>query len=258
MTKDGAVYRIVADHLGSPRMIVNVDTGAVAQQMEFDEFGRLLVDSNPGFQPFGFAGGLCDHDTGLVRFGARDYDPLTGRWTTKDPTKFQGGDSNLFGYVASDPVNQIDPGGRAACTYSISNHTLVCVSNSAKDPQFIGPVETRTLGPEGVHSGYGEHRNNPRSGNVRNAGPIPPGEYNMFPNTLPDRDGWWSLQDANWTEIISGLAFRLGLRRSGHNLHMGDMSLGCITVNPELDEEYYAVTALLEREAPSNHLTVVP
>jgi RHS repeat-associated protein len=34
--------------------------------------------------PFGIAGGLLDRDTGLVRFGARDYDPSIGRWTAKD------------------------------------------------------------------------------------------------------------------------------------------------------------------------------
>ena len=33
---------------------------------------------NPGYQPFGFAGGLADA-LGLVRFGARDYDPRAGR-----------------------------------------------------------------------------------------------------------------------------------------------------------------------------------
>jgi hypothetical protein len=27
-----------------------------------DEFGNVLADSNPGFQPFGFAGGLYDAD----------------------------------------------------------------------------------------------------------------------------------------------------------------------------------------------------
>ena len=30
--------------------------------------------TQPGLSPFGFAGGLYDDDTGLVRFGARDYD----------------------------------------------------------------------------------------------------------------------------------------------------------------------------------------
>jgi RHS repeat-associated protein len=46
------------------------------------------LDSNPGFQPFGFADGLYDRDTDLVRFGARDYDLETSRWTAKDPIGF--------------------------------------------------------------------------------------------------------------------------------------------------------------------------
>jgi hypothetical protein len=43
----------------------------------YDEFGRVLSNTNPGFQPFGFAGGIYEVDTGLVRFGARDYDAVT-------------------------------------------------------------------------------------------------------------------------------------------------------------------------------------
>jgi RHS repeat-associated protein len=69
------------------------------------------MDTNPGFQPFGFAGGLYDRDTGLVRFGARDYDATTGRWTAKDPVRFGGGDGNLFAYALGDPVDRIDPDG---------------------------------------------------------------------------------------------------------------------------------------------------
>jgi RHS repeat-associated protein len=79
--------------------------------MEYDEFGRVLVDTAPGFQPFGFAGGLSDGDTGVVRFGARDYDPTTGRWTAKDPIGFAGLDANLYGYTLGDPVNLIDARG---------------------------------------------------------------------------------------------------------------------------------------------------
>lgn len=107
----GSVYRIIADHVGSPRLIVNAATGTIAQRMDYDEFGNVLLDTNPGFQPFGFAGGLYDRDTGMLRFGARDYDPLTGRWTTKDPLLFAGGDSNLYAYVLQDPINHIDPTG---------------------------------------------------------------------------------------------------------------------------------------------------
>jgi hypothetical protein len=41
----------------------------------------------------------------------RDYDPETGRWTSKDPILFNGADTNLYGYVMQDPVNFIDPIG---------------------------------------------------------------------------------------------------------------------------------------------------
>jgi hypothetical protein len=34
-----------------------------------------------------------------VRFGARDSDPETGRWTSRDPIGFDGGDLNLYEYV---------------------------------------------------------------------------------------------------------------------------------------------------------------
>ena len=61
--------------------------------------------------PFGFAGGLYDADTKLTRFCYRDYDAYTGKWTTKDPIGFSGGDSNLYGYVLGDPVNFVDPSG---------------------------------------------------------------------------------------------------------------------------------------------------
>ena len=114
LIKGGQTYRILTDHLGSPRRVINTTDGSVAQQMDYDEFGRVLSDSNPGFQPFGFAGGLYDRDTGLVRFGARDYDAETGRWTAKDPILFKGNDTNLYGYVVNDPVNLLDETGYIA------------------------------------------------------------------------------------------------------------------------------------------------
>ncbi|MDR1530353.1 MAG: RHS repeat-associated core domain-containing protein, partial [Burkholderiales bacterium] len=59
----------------------------------------------------GFAGGLYDSKTKLTRFGARDYDAETGRWTAKDPILFEAGDTNLYGYALNNPVNFIDRNG---------------------------------------------------------------------------------------------------------------------------------------------------
>lgn len=62
-------------------------------------------------QPFGFAGGIYDSQTGLTRFGARDYDPEIGRWTAKDPIGFAGGSAGLFEYASNDPINRVDSTG---------------------------------------------------------------------------------------------------------------------------------------------------
>ena len=111
MMKGGATFRILTDVAGNVRAVVNSATGAIAQRLDYDSFGNVTLDTNPGFQPFGFAGGLYDRDTGLVRFGARDYDPSTGRWTAKDPAGFAAGDKNLYRYALNDPVNERDASG---------------------------------------------------------------------------------------------------------------------------------------------------
>jgi len=108
MIKGGNTYRFIHDHLGSVRLVVDAATGVVVQRLDYDAWGRVLTDTNPGFQPFGFAGGLYDPDTGLVRFGARDYDAETGRWTGKDPILAE---INLYGYSIGDPVNWQDEYG---------------------------------------------------------------------------------------------------------------------------------------------------
>src|SRR5207244_7968757 len=56
MVKGAVTYRLVIDQLGSVRLVVDA-TGNVAERIEYDEFGNVLTDSAPGFQPFGFAGG---------------------------------------------------------------------------------------------------------------------------------------------------------------------------------------------------------
>jgi hypothetical protein len=47
-----------------------------------------------------------------VRFGARDYDARIGRWITKDPIGFGGGDANLYLYCCNNPTSYIDPNGK--------------------------------------------------------------------------------------------------------------------------------------------------
>jgi RHS repeat-associated protein len=129
LVKGGVTYRIIADHLGSPRLVVDSTTGVVMQRMDYDEFGNITLDTNPGFQPFGFAGGIYDRNTGLVRHGARDYDPETGRWTAKDPLGFEGRSYNLYGYVQNDPVNFTDPSGLMSLSETFVGRAIDGIKN---------------------------------------------------------------------------------------------------------------------------------
>jgi len=112
--KGSAVYYLSYDQVGSLRAVAD-SSGNVVKRIDYDLFGNVITDTNTSFNiPFGFAGGLHDQDTGLVRFGFRDYDPDTGRWTAKDPIGFSGGDIDLYGYCLNDPVNWVDPYGFSA------------------------------------------------------------------------------------------------------------------------------------------------
>ena len=114
LVKGGATYRVLKDQLGSPRVVVDSTAGVAAQRMDFDEYGVVTSDTAPAFQSHGFAGGIYDQDTKHVRFGARDYDPQSGRWTSKDPIRFHGASLNLWEYAENDPVNRFDPSGHLA------------------------------------------------------------------------------------------------------------------------------------------------
>lgn len=111
MLRNGHAYLLVADPIGTVRMAVDAQSGAIAQAIDTDVWGRVLADSAPGFQPFGFDGGLTDADTGLVRLGSRDYDPVTRRFTAPDPIGYDGGQTNLYAFAHNDPLDRADPDG---------------------------------------------------------------------------------------------------------------------------------------------------
>jgi RHS repeat-associated protein len=142
MLQAGITYRIFSDQLGSPRLVVNASTGQIAEQIDYDVFGNVTKDTNPGFQPFGFGGGLYDQDTKLVRFGARDYDPSTGRWTAKDPILFAADDPNLYSYVMNDPINLVDPSGLQSAQWDCD----ACTEQTKEAGKKILKMYGKTLG----------------------------------------------------------------------------------------------------------------
>jgi RHS repeat-associated protein len=143
-----------------------------------------VKDTRPGHQPFAYAGGLYDHETGLTRFGARDYDPKIGRWLAKDPIGFAGGDASLYSYVGQDPTNAIDPTGLATLTNNSSRPVWVAGENGSR-AQLLRPGQT--AGVDGVY-------NTP---DVPIAGAPPGGAFQKL-NTF----GSWMLSDASGGRVV--------------------------------------------------------
>jgi len=104
-------YYYHADGLGSITALSNA-SGNIIQRYEYDSFGNQTITTNGGIkQPFTFTAREFDAETGMYFYRARYYDPKAGRFVTRDPIGFNGGDVNLYAYVGNNPVNWGDPEG---------------------------------------------------------------------------------------------------------------------------------------------------
>jgi RHS repeat-associated protein len=152
IVKGTTTYRVTTDHLGSLRFVINSSNGTIAQRIDYDDWGNVLLNTSPDFTPFGFAGGIYDKDTKLTRFGARDYDAEVGRWTSKDMATFGGRDTNLYSYCFSTPTDLIDPEGglvikpaiievtsydRSYTTFQVRNAKFTCEEGKCGDTYKI-------------------------------------------------------------------------------------------------------------------------
>lgn len=88
------------------------DTGsttAVDAAYHYDPFGETLLSSGDyaAENPFRFSTKYFDQETGFYYYGYRFYDPVTGRWPSRDLIGEKGG-ANLHGFVGNNAVNRLD------------------------------------------------------------------------------------------------------------------------------------------------------
>ncbi len=98
------------DQLGSVRRVFATTTSSPAYG--FDPYGKPLQGTAP-LADFGYAGTFYNADSGLYLTRYRAYDPVAGRWLSRDPSG-EGSDpaSNLYRYANGDPAGLYDPSGQ--------------------------------------------------------------------------------------------------------------------------------------------------
>jgi RHS repeat-associated protein len=105
----------VYDGGGSVRQLTD-STGTPTDEYEFDAFGNSFTKSGTTPNNYLYRGEQYDSDLGLYYLRARYYNPSTGRFMSRDPedgTATDPASLHKYLYANGDPVNGIDPRGRA-------------------------------------------------------------------------------------------------------------------------------------------------
>lgn len=108
--RDASSTFYVFDPQGSVTQRLDAN-GAVLSHHFFKAHGLEVTAASS--DPFGYGakwGYYTDRETGLLLLTNRYYDPLSGRFLTRDPISYNGG-INIYGYVNNNPVQWIDPSG---------------------------------------------------------------------------------------------------------------------------------------------------
>lgn len=97
---------------GVPVTTVMGGGGVGAQSVRSRKSAGRAVGGGTDPNPFQFGGkfGYYTLPYGLIQCGARWYDPNQGRWFSRDPIGYDGGD-NLYTYAANNPLFWCDPDG---------------------------------------------------------------------------------------------------------------------------------------------------
>ena len=185
-TRQNVIYTVQADHLNTPRVILNSSHTPVWRWDASDAFGVGQPNEDPDRDNVKFEynprmpGQYRDQETGLYYNYFRDYDPSTGRYVEADPIGLDGG-LNLYGYALNNPLSFTDPLGLEAIPWyapggavdqagitlirkspigrAASIGSMVYAACTADDPPCTPPEGTMCWekGTGKPHAGYSEH-----------------------------------------------------------------------------------------------------
>ena len=121
----------IYDGRGTVRMMASL-AGAVTDTYEYDAFGNLLAKTGATPNAYLYRGERYDADLKLYYLRARWYNPVTGRFMTRDPysgSAYDPASLHRYNYARSNPSNFLDPSGRA----TLGEYALSFTNQAAKN-----------------------------------------------------------------------------------------------------------------------------
>ena len=213
-------YYALKDHLNTIHALIDV-SGQIIERYEYDTWGRTTVFNTAGDElpvsaignRYCFQGREIEWTTGLYYFRARWYDPVVGRWLSKDPIGISGG-LNLYAFCGNNPVNFTDPLG-------LVSFDTQKFADLIEERRFNLPA---VLGTAGSTLGFGTMPKVPSE--LRGFG-VPKGQLNPYTSQLSrwsGRFGGRTLRDLGRT--VGGKA--LGVASTGLLIFEGFYDWGVI------------------------------
>jgi RHS repeat-associated protein len=140
----GVIERASYDGNGNIVAWTKSTATAPTSRSEYDAFGNTVVSEGASPSAFGFSTKMQDSETGLYYYGYRFYDPVTGRWPSRDLIEEKGG-LNLYAFVENNGIKGFDylgkiktgdeikvkcADGQKAGTIKISDYSITSMSSS--------------------------------------------------------------------------------------------------------------------------------
>jgi RHS repeat-associated protein len=132
---------------GSVRQLTN-SAGQVTDSYEYDAFGNSFTKVGTTPNNYLYRGEQYDSDLSLYYLRARYYNPLTGRFLSRDPYEPKLRDSHgrpidpkkfhKYLYAGGDPVNALDPTGKDA----LFDDLMIEFNGDAADQYALEETET--------------------------------------------------------------------------------------------------------------------
>ena len=135
----------ITDHLGSVRVVANASGTAEEYNHYYPLGGPIAQYSSTSIQPIKFQSKEWSGEKGLTLydFGARRYDPSTGKWISQDPLAEKYYAHSPYLFCAANPMRFVDPTGESTYVKRLEDGTYEVVDGVLDDDLNVYVVHSQ-------------------------------------------------------------------------------------------------------------------